>query len=167
MSRRKRGSATGPGKPGTKHHLVTDARGTPLGFGLSGADRHDSVMMAPTLDAIPALRNGRRGRPRHRPDKLHADKAYDAKPRRRGVPSAGDHAAHRPPRHREQRAARPPSRGRQAHPRVVQPLPPPARPLRAMRRHLRSLHPLRLRHQPHGCRRPQQPSLERTASNRL
>ena len=83
----KRGSATGPnptdrGKAGTKRHLVTDARGTPLGVCLSGANRHDSVMMAPTLDAIPAVRNGRRGRPRHRPDKLHADKAYDARPRR-------------------------------------------------------------------------------------
>ncbi|MDE4915141.1 IS5 family transposase [Methylobacterium sp. 092160098-2] len=83
----KGGSATGPnptdrGKAGTKRHLVTDARGTPLGFRLRGANRHDSVMMAPTLDAIPPVRNGRRGRPRYRPDKLHADKAYDARPRR-------------------------------------------------------------------------------------
>ncbi|MBB5757149.1 hypothetical protein HNR00_001860, partial [Methylorubrum rhodinum] len=38
--------------------------------------------MAPTLDAIPPVRTGRRGRPRRRPDKLHADKAYDAKARR-------------------------------------------------------------------------------------
>lgn len=81
------GSATGPnptdrGKPGTKRHLVTDARGTPLGFCLSGANRHDSVMMVATLDAVPPLRSGRRGRPRRRPDKLHADKAYDARPRR-------------------------------------------------------------------------------------
>ncbi|BCM86707.1 hypothetical protein mvi_52180 [Methylobacterium indicum] len=38
--------------------------------------------MAPTLDAIPPLRSGQRGRPRQRPDKLHADKAYDAKARR-------------------------------------------------------------------------------------
>ena len=78
----KRGSATGPnptdrGKPGTKRHLVTDARGTPLGFRLTGANRHDSVMMAATLDAIPPLRTSRRGRPRRRPGKLHADKAYD------------------------------------------------------------------------------------------
>ncbi len=98
----KRGSATGPnptdrGKAGTKRHLVTDARGTPLGVCLSGANRHDSMMMAPTLDAIPPVRNGRRGRPRHRPDKLHADKAYDAEPRRhecraRGL-SRASHAA--------------------------------------------------------------------------
>ncbi len=87
LSRPKKGLCHRPepadrGKAGTKRHLVTDARGTPLGFRLSGANRHDSVMMAPTLDAIPPVRNGRRGRPRHRPDKLHADKAYDAQPRR-------------------------------------------------------------------------------------
>ena len=34
-------------------------------------------MLVPTLDAIPPLRSGRRGRPRRRPDKLHADKGYD------------------------------------------------------------------------------------------
>jgi IS5 family transposase len=44
---------------------------------LSGADRHDSVMLAPALDAVPAVRSGRRGRPRRRPRKLHADEGYD------------------------------------------------------------------------------------------
>ena len=68
---------TDRGRPGTKRHLVTDARGTPLGFALSGANRHDSRMLAPTLDAIPPVRSGRRGRPRRRPNKLHADKGYD------------------------------------------------------------------------------------------
>jgi transposase len=77
----KGGAATDPnptdrGRPGTKRHLVVDAGGTPLGLSLSGADRHDSVMLAPTLDAAPGVRRGR-GRPRRRPDKLHADKAYD------------------------------------------------------------------------------------------
>lgn len=33
-------------------------------------------MLAPTLDAVPPVRHGP-GRPRRRPDKLHADKAYD------------------------------------------------------------------------------------------
>jgi transposase len=68
---------TDRGKSGTKRHLVTDARGTPLGLTLSGANRHDSMMLAPTLDAVPSIRSGRRGRPRRRPGKLHADKAYD------------------------------------------------------------------------------------------
>ncbi len=33
-------------------------------------------MLATTLDAVPPVRHGL-GRPRRRPDKLHADKAYD------------------------------------------------------------------------------------------
>ncbi|WP_267361755.1 MULTISPECIES: IS5 family transposase [unclassified Methylobacterium] len=79
---KKRGSATGPnptdrGKPGTKRHLVVDANGTPLGLTLTGANCHDSRMLAATLDAVPGVRTGRRGRPRRRPDKLHADKGYD------------------------------------------------------------------------------------------
>ena len=68
---------TDRGKPGTKRHLVVDAHGTPLGVVLSGANRHDSMMLAPALDAIPPVRSGKRGRPRRRPRKLHADKAYD------------------------------------------------------------------------------------------
>ncbi len=90
---KKGGAATGPnptdrGKPGTKRHLVTDARGTPLGLTFTGANRHDTLMMAATLDAIPSVR-GRRGRPRHRPNKLHADKAYDAKARRQECRARG------------------------------------------------------------------------------
>ncbi len=77
----KGGEETGPnptdrGKPGTKRHIVVDRAGTPLGVTLSGANRHDSRMLAPTLDAVPGVRHGR-GRPRRRPTKLHADKAYD------------------------------------------------------------------------------------------
>jgi transposase len=34
-------------------------------------------MLAATLDAVPPIRDGHRGRPRRRPRKLHADKAYD------------------------------------------------------------------------------------------
>ena len=55
---------------------MVDRRGTPLGVRLSPANRHDSMMLAPTLDAVPGVRHGR-GRPRKRPGKLHADKAYD------------------------------------------------------------------------------------------
>ena len=82
-ARKKGGPETGPnptdrGKPGTKRHIVTDRQGTPLGLTLSGANRHDSMMLAPTLDAVPGVRNGR-GRPRRRPTKLHADKGYDHK----------------------------------------------------------------------------------------
>ena len=78
----KGGAEVGPnptdrGKPGTKRHLVTDAQGTPLGVTLSGANRNNSMMLAATLDAVPGVRARHRGRPRRRPDKLHADKGYD------------------------------------------------------------------------------------------
>ena len=59
-----------------KRHLAACARGTPLGFEPSGANRHDSKMLAAVLDVVPGVRRGR-GRPRRRPKKLHADKAYD------------------------------------------------------------------------------------------
>ena len=77
------GEATGKdptnrGKLGTKRHLVVDHQGLPLGVTISGANVHDSKQLEVTMEAIPSLRlpvpGKRRGRPRHRPVKLHADK---------------------------------------------------------------------------------------------
>lgn len=59
------------------------------GLGLTGANRHDSPEMALPLDAIPPLSTGQRGRPRRRPDKLPADKAYEAKARRQECRARG------------------------------------------------------------------------------
>ena len=42
----------------------------------SAANVHDSKVLEEAVDAIPAIRKPR-GRPRKRPKKLHADKAYD------------------------------------------------------------------------------------------
>lgn len=56
--------------------MVTDRRGTPLASRLTGANRHDSAVFEQMVDAIPPIKQ-RRGRPRKRPGKLHADKAYD------------------------------------------------------------------------------------------
>lgn len=67
---------TDRGKAGTKRHVVVDRQGIPLAIRQSAANGHDSKMLEETLDAIPALK-GRRGRPRKRPTKLHADKGYD------------------------------------------------------------------------------------------
>lgn len=77
-----KGAATGPnptdrGKPGTKRHIVVDARGTPPSVVLTGANIHHSTQLTAALDAFPPVRSSRRGRPRRRPDKLHANKAYD------------------------------------------------------------------------------------------
>ena len=60
----KGGSATGPnppdrGKAGTKRHVVVDRVGPPLSLSLSGANRHDNLVLAPTLDAVPPVRHGR------------------------------------------------------------------------------------------------------------
>jgi transposase len=46
---------------------------------LTGANGHDRMALAPTLDAVPSVRSGGRGRPCTRPDRLHADKAYDGR----------------------------------------------------------------------------------------
>lgn len=45
-------------------------------FCVTGANRHDSVVFEQLVDALPVIA-GLRGRPRRRPDKLHADKGYD------------------------------------------------------------------------------------------
>jgi len=88
------GEATGPdptnrGKAGTKRHLLVDREGAPLAATLSGTDIHDSQMLEATLDAVEPIKRPR-GRPRQRPNKLHANKAYDPARcrqacRRRGV----------------------------------------------------------------------------------
>ena len=73
---------TDRGKAGTKRHVVVDRTGTPLACLLSGANRNDHLVLEAALDAIPPIRRPR-GRPRRRPDKLHADKAYDYPANRR------------------------------------------------------------------------------------
>lgn len=89
------GEHTGPnptdrGKPGSKRHLVVDRNGIPLGVLLTSANVHDSRVFEALLDSIPPVRRRRAGRPRRRPDKVHADKAYDIRRcrselRRRGI----------------------------------------------------------------------------------
>ena len=79
--RQKGGERTGPnstdrGRPGSKRHIITDASGIPLAIRLTGANVHDSRVFEDLTDAVPPIRQ-RRGRPRRRPAKLHADKAYD------------------------------------------------------------------------------------------
>jgi len=62
----------------------------PLHSAVSAANTPDAQLLLPMLDSMPAIASGRRGRPRKRPGKLHADKAYDhqalrAAVRRRGI----------------------------------------------------------------------------------
>jgi IS5 family transposase len=75
------GETTGPnptdrGKLGTKQHLIVDRNGVPLAVDITAANANECNHLQPMLDRIQPIR-GRRGRPRFRPAKLHADKAYD------------------------------------------------------------------------------------------
>ena len=51
---------------------------------LTGANRQDSPLLLPLVDAIPPIRTPRGGR-RKRPRKLHADKGYDFPVNRRAL----------------------------------------------------------------------------------
>jgi transposase len=75
---------TDRGKPGCKRHIVVDRHGIPLAALLTAANVHDSVVLEQLLDQIPPIRKPR-GRPRRRPAKLHADKAYDFPRCRRAI----------------------------------------------------------------------------------
>jgi transposase len=100
---------TDRGKPGSKRHLVSDRKGVPLAVVLTGANVHDSNVFEELVDAIEPIKRPGRGRPRKRPRKLHADKAYDAKKcrqalRKRGIKSRiarkGKESSERLGRHR-------------------------------------------------------------------
>jgi hypothetical protein len=56
--------------------LVVDPRAVSLALMITGANRHNSVVFEALVDAIPSM-PGFSGRPRCRPDKLHADEGYD------------------------------------------------------------------------------------------
>ncbi len=74
---RSRGPRTGPspvdrGRAGGEHHLVTGGAGVPLAVVLTGGDAVASV-------------RGTRGRPRHRPGTLFADRVCDSDPHREAL----------------------------------------------------------------------------------
>jgi transposase len=56
--------------------LVVDGGGLPLSLLVTSASTNDSVVFEALLDDIPAVRTPA-GQRRCRPDKVHADKAYD------------------------------------------------------------------------------------------
>ena len=73
---------------GTKIHLLTEGNGLPIALSVSGAQAHDITRFDELVSSVSL--QGLRGRPRTRPVKLVADKAYSAKwlrqdLRRRGI----------------------------------------------------------------------------------
>ena len=55
---------------------MVERHGLPLTVRLTAANRPDGSVLTALLDGIKPIKRPR-GRPRKRPDKLHADKAYD------------------------------------------------------------------------------------------
>jgi transposase len=87
------GGATGPSpvdraKPGTKHHVITDASGIPLTSSVTAANRNDITEMAPPVNELPPVA-GKVGHPRRKPGALQGDLAYDSEPHREGLRRIG------------------------------------------------------------------------------
>jgi transposase len=87
------GPKTGPNptdraKPGSKHHLITDAHGIPLAAVLTAANVNDVEELVPLIDHIPPVR-GKPGRPRQKPDRVQGDRAYDSEPHRKALRKRG------------------------------------------------------------------------------
>jgi len=75
-------------RPDSKHHVIVDAQGTPLKVQLTKANQPDGAQVLSLVDAIPPVA-GKPGRPRHRPDQLYADRAYDSQAQRRELRHRG------------------------------------------------------------------------------
>jgi transposase len=87
------GGATGPspvdrGKPGTKHHLITDANGIPLAGSVTAANVNDVTEFAPLFNKLPEVA-GKAGHPRRKPAALQGDLGYDSEPHRQGLRELG------------------------------------------------------------------------------
>jgi transposase len=62
----------------TKIHLAADTRCRPISRATTGGHRHDSIAFEQVMSAIRIPRPAGRGRPRSRPGRVLADKAYSA-----------------------------------------------------------------------------------------
>ena len=63
-------------KPGSKMHILSDAKGLPLLVGISAGNTHDSDGLKPMIEGHQTRHDPHRGR-YSKPQRLHADKAYD------------------------------------------------------------------------------------------
>jgi transposase len=75
-------------RPGSKHHLITEAQGIPLAVILTGANRNDVTQLQALVEAIPPIR-GKRGRPLSKPRIVQGDRGYDHDKYRRPLHAAG------------------------------------------------------------------------------
>lgn len=114
-------------KAGSKHHLLVDERGLPLVAQISGAQVHDSSLLIPLVESIPAVK-GLAGRARKRPGKLHADRAYASRAPSGLAAQSGHYSSDRALRRRVTRKAWPVALGRRTHFGLATPLPQIAHP---------------------------------------
>ena len=113
-SGQKRGSKVGKTKrgKGTKWMVVVDGQGVPLGEQLYAASPNEVRLAEETLAAIRVTRRHRGGRPRQKPQRVIADRAYDSDPLRerlakRGIELVAPHRRNRrKPRTQDGRALR-------------------------------------------------------------
>jgi transposase len=87
------GEKTGPNptdrrKPGSKHHVLTDAHGVPLNVIVTAANRHDVTQLLPLVDGVPPVA-GKPGHPQQRPESLYGDRAYDSERHREQLRKRG------------------------------------------------------------------------------
>src|SRR5262245_32819621 len=81
------GADTGPnptdrGKSGSKHHLMTDARGIPLSATVTAADVNEVTQASVVLTGMPPV-GGKPGPRRRLPDRLQGDRGFDSAALRR------------------------------------------------------------------------------------
>jgi transposase len=90
-SREKRGCGVGKTKrgKGTKWMVVVDGRGLPLGNYLHSASPGEVTLAETTLATIRVGRRHHAGRPRQKPVRVIADKAYDSDPLRKRLQQRG------------------------------------------------------------------------------
>ena len=84
------GEALGRSRGGltSKLHLAVDGRGLPMAIGLTAGQAGDNPQLLPLLDQVSVARVGP-GRPRQRPDRVVADKAYSHPSTRSALRSRG------------------------------------------------------------------------------
>src|SRR5581483_2804137 len=80
------GEDTGPNptdrrKSGSKHHVMTDAKGIPLSATLTAANVNDVEEVLHVLTSMPPV-GGKPGPKRQNPERLQGDRGYDSEPTR-------------------------------------------------------------------------------------
>src|SRR5262249_5803906 len=83
-----RPNPTDRGRPGVKHHILTDGHGIPLAGIITGANAADATELLPLVASIGPVA-GKPGRPRQRPERVQGDRAYDSEPHREALRDSG------------------------------------------------------------------------------